>query len=232
MARSLSVEDIMSQIEFEMAQGLVSQDDFGQAIDTIRRFQEKIRSETFKSMKPTDAQRVILSRQYQLNDMLLSLLQEMTLRLQSTQADIKKLRQLSPIMPSQVRGVSAAPEGDSGVPISLTEVATNITNLQSQEEVKEVMQAKAIEVELQTGVDSRPVVGGLLNRLRVLYHKPALFYTRLFAKRQAVVNRTFGDHILYLESQLQAQQGQIEALEAQLDSLLKQGDVPDSTKSS
>jgi len=216
MSPSLTVEDVLTEVEFEIAQGIVSQKELSQAIDAVRGFQNKGRIETFKSLKTTDGYRETFARLFQLNDMLLSLIQEMALTLQAMQDEVKKLRKIPQITSRPAKFSLTEPESAISLSAEDREDFNPISDTSYQNELKQVMKPEAIHVDLQTSLSLIPIIGGLFNRLHVLYHRPAFFYTRMFANRQQVVNETFGEHILFLESLMLVQQRKIEALETKL----------------
>ena len=226
MTFSPNVNDILEDIEFEIAQGIIAQEDLRHAIEAVKQYQNSTRTQTFKSLKATNPYREILSRQYRINDMLTSLLQETALALQSMQNEVEKLRGLPPgiLQPVEVEAVTAAPIEPPKVPKEPLEVEKVVTvdpldadlEIRPPDEVEYAMQPDTIRVDLQTRPFKLPVIGWLLTKLKIFYQRPALFYTTLFSERQAPVNRIFGDRILYLESLVQAQQRQIAALKAQV----------------
>ena len=220
MTQSPIIKNILSEIEFEIAQGIVSHEDLGPCIEAVKQFQNKIRTKTFKSLKITDKHREILSRQFQTIDMLISLLQETALVLQSMQHDIKQLRQLPPIT-SQFSDAIFPKVPQELQPVSHEELAISLEKpleIKPSDEIENAIKPEAIQVDLQARPIRWPVIGRLLTKLKIWYQRPALFYTQIFASRQAPVNQVLGDRILYLESFIQAQQGQIEALKSQLES--------------
>lgn len=233
----ITAKDILQDIEFEIAQGLVSKEGVGPAIQAVRQFQNKARIETFEVIKANDPSREALGRQFQLADMLLNLLQEMDIQQKALQYEIESIRKMKPesLAPSPAGREPALPEGsDDHAQQSLSSAPLNsaiqtIQNyplnldlpqtemeIRSREEVETAMSLEAIDVGLQVRPINLPIIGWLLTKLRILYQRPALFYTTLFAHRQAPINRLYGDRILYLESLIQLQQQQIQALNAHL----------------
>lgn len=219
MNANLTVEDILRDIEFELAQGMVAYDDLGEAIQNVRKHQNKTRAEFFKSMKGFDPQREYVSRQFQINDMLLNLLEAMARNIQELQVSIQKLRQMpkktlqaTSDIPVNLRTSSLQAHPES---LAATQSGFGL-EFRSTEEVEYIMRSEAIHVDLQARPFRLPIIGWLLTKLRILYQRPALFYTQLLESRQVPVNRVLGDRILYLESLVQTQQLQIQALHAQL----------------
>lgn len=216
MKQKTSIQDILNDIEFEIAQGMASKEAFGPALEEVRQFQNRLRSQTFKSVKMNDPYREIISRQFQTADMLLALLQEMALRIQALQAAIENLRQHKPLLESHEaetseRTTAALITGKS------SGIESSEHKIRSPDEILNAMRPETITIPLQTRVIRWPLIGGLLTRLRIFYQRPAIHYTALLSERQAPVNRILGDRILNLEALVQEQQQQIEALKARIE---------------
>jgi hypothetical protein len=219
MPRSITAQDILEDIEFEIAQGIISEE-LGEGLEVIKSHQNKVRKQTFKNLKATDPYREIISRQFQTTDMLIALLQEMALNLQAMKLEIKRLRQ-SPSS-EQPDGIGSAPQVERKYTYKARSAGNYLANtleLPPTDEITDAMKPEAIHVDLQARPIQWPVVGWLLTKLKIFYQRPAFFYTQLLVNRQAEVNRTLGDRILQIESLLSLQQTQIEALKEQIDSL-------------
>lgn len=88
MKRNMDPQDILRDIEFELLQGAIRQDELGQSLQAVRKFHSNLRTELLTVAGDTPQGREIITRQTQFNDMLLSLLQEMSsdlLRLEQQQ---------------------------------------------------------------------------------------------------------------------------------------------------
>jgi len=216
MMHTLTAKEILDDIEFEIAQSIISLEELRDGIEAVRQFQNNVRQKTFESLKITDPYRDVLSRQFQVNDMLISVLQEMALSIQSMQLEIKNLRQLPSTILQAPRTVPRALKKDEVAPNEQLDLREMEYEIRSSDEIKNAMRPETIQIDLQATPIRWPVIGRFLTKFKIFYQKPALYYTRIFAERQAPVNRTFGDHILYLETLIRAQQQQIEDLEAQM----------------
>lgn len=216
MMHTLTAKEILDDIEFEIAQSIISVEELRDGIEAVRQFQNNVRQNTFESLKITDPYREVLSRQFQVNDMLISVLQEMALSIQSMQLEIKNLRQLPPTILQVPRTVPHALKKDEVAPNEQLDLREMGFEIRSSDEIKNAMRPETIQIDLQAPPIRWPVIGWFLTKFKIFYQRPALYYTRIFAERQAPVNRTFGDHILYLETLIRAQQQQIEDLEAQM----------------
>ena len=91
-----------------------------------------------------------------------------------------------------------------------------ILELPPADELKNAVKSDAIQLEMQARPVKIPIIGKLLTKLRILYQRPALFYSRLLASKQTPVNQVLGDRILQLESLIKIQQQQIAELRARL----------------
>jgi hypothetical protein len=216
MAKSVNVQDILEDIDFEIAQGVILQDGLGQGVEAVKQYQNNVRVDTFEKLKLTDPYREILSRQFQLNDMLITLSQEMAKTIQSMQHGLKNLNQV-PIRATQEAGPAKTwrPNGTATGPSDVDTWVSEIDDPPlSTEEIENVMQPEAIHVDLQMRTINIPIIGWLATRLRIFLHRPALFYTQIFSHKQAPVNRAFGDWILRLNDLIQIQNEQVGALNA------------------
>ena len=54
MAQSVNVQDILQDIDFEIAQGVILQDGLGQGVEAVKQYQNNIRVETFAWVPTTD----------------------------------------------------------------------------------------------------------------------------------------------------------------------------------
>ena len=98
MAYSPNAQNIISDIEFELAQGMVAQEDIGEAVEAVKQFQNSARVKTFQTLKATDHYRESFNRLFQVTDMLTALLQEFALNLGSIKLQVDKLRGNPPRM--------------------------------------------------------------------------------------------------------------------------------------
>lgn len=223
MKQKITAQDILNDIEFEIAQGMLSKQSFGPALEAVRQFQNRLRIQAFKSIKINHPQREIISKQFQTVDMLLVIVQEMALRIQALQNSLENLApehadKLSIGQPSKTSldNERLNPAFDTGFPSGGTPGGAASQTARSPEEVLQAMRPETISVPLQVRPIRWPMLGGLLTRLRILYQRPAVHYTALLSERQAPVNRALGDRILYLEALLQEQNQRIIALEKSL----------------
>jgi hypothetical protein len=221
----LSTQDVLSDIEFELAQGAVSRDDLGQGIQAVRQFQAKTRAEIFANKAPTLDQRQVVGRQFQVLEMQTTLLQETAAALHAVQLDLRRTNQalarrpqaaslgLTSIADHPVAG--AAP--DEAFDLWPTEVAAPAAFAPERTEaVTRAMQPEALQIQVEARAVKIPLIGGLLQRLRVGMHSLAWFYAHQLGVRQSPINQVYGEELLQLMSLANQQQHQIAHLSAQV----------------
>ena len=210
-----TTDRLISDIEFELAQGVVSTDDLRQAIQAVLQYQHKARSELLRS--PRLNHREFAARSFQIDDMLINLLQETTGRIEQLQMELQRMRPGPPLTSISRQHGGIAPDYviSAGLGTDLYE--------RSPAEIETAMR----DAELQIGLDARPIktplVGTLLTRLRNAVHSLPLFYVRRLAAKQAAINRVYGDWLLHLYRLLCRQQDEIGALNKQLAQLRNEG---------
>ncbi len=219
MPTPLTARDILSDIEFEILQGTLSRSELGKSVLEIKHFQNKVRGETFQSLKASLGSRELISRQFQITDMLLTLLQEMASTIQSLEWERKKLA-LLPRVASRLADSSATDAVATRTDEPLEwRAADGPLGERHQEEVEAAMRPEAIQIDLQVSPLNVPVIGWLIQLVRVYLHRVSLFYIHCLVNKQVPVNQTFGDWILQLSQLAQTQHEQIKTLNAQLEIL-------------
>lgn len=224
MKESLTAKQVLCDIEFELAQGAISQDELGQGIQAVRQFQNKTRAEAFQSGRRTADYREIASRQFQINDMLITLLQETAVKLQSLQLDLRRISGLLPEEPpASTTPVDLAEEEPSRLLSAEHELLSVEAQAEPHDRLPGAVQALASGEHLHVGLEVRPVnaplVGRLLTRLRAALHSLSLFYVGRLAGQQARANQALAESIQQLSRLLQHQQAQIQALSDQMAAL-------------
>lgn len=206
MPPSPTTAEILNEIEFELMQGAVSRDDLSRGVQAIKQFQNKLRAEVFQSAEP-GINRPIMSKLFQLNDMLITLLQEMAATQQALQRDTRRVSQW-------------ARREETQSSLGLLSQWDALSSERETTEIEKVMRAETIHVDIQARLTRWPMVGRFIGALQIFWHRPALFYVRLLAERQAEVNRILGDWILYLNERDREQAArwevQVLALQARL----------------
>lgn len=219
--RSLTAEDVLSEIEFELAQGAISRNELGQAVQTLKRYQNELRSEILHSPQRIEGRQVV-SRLFQFNDMMLTLLQETASAIQSVKLDLRRLGRVSTNSSARVStGIPVAESGTGGMDGSIAAGAAGMGRPDEVviERVRNAMRSEALEVETNVRPTRVPVVGPVIRRLRIGLHNLAVFYVNRFGEKQVVVNQTYGDLILQLTETVEYQKEQIGKLNAQVASI-------------
>ena len=217
----LTAQDVLSDIEFEVAQSAVSRDDLGQGIQAVRQFQAKMRAEIFDAKAGALDQRQIISRQFQILEMQTTLLQETAAAIRSLQLDVRRVSQTlarrSAILATasgnttgSESAVADQAEGsiDDAFPLEFTPEKT--------EQVEQAMQRSALEVKVDARAVKIPLIGGLLQRLRTALHSLAWFYAQQVGQRQAPINQLYGEQLLHLMHLANAQQQQLAQMDAHI----------------
>jgi hypothetical protein len=197
----------------------MSREDLGQSVQAVRQHLNKTRSELYQSEHKGLDSREIASRQLQIDDMLLTLLQETAGRIQRLEMEVRHARRLMRDAEPTVLANETGPRIPQLLDLWTPEGPDEDPFGWPPTEIEGAMRDAALQLGPQVRPVSMPLVGGLLTRLRDAVHDLPLFYTRRLAKKQAVVNRTYGNWILHLYRLLQYQQNQIQALIGQLAAL-------------
>lgn len=205
MNNSPTADQILCDVEFEILQGALGQDDLGQALQTARRFHLQSRHELL-STEARGRDRDLAARQFQIDDMLLVLLQEMAGRLRRLQVELQKTAGLMPHAQAGNR-----PDEIEPVAGPLPEAASGSVDTTSKVE--------RLHVEASIRPVRLPLIGGLLTRLRAALHTLPVFYVHQLAEQQVEVNRALGESVARMNQLLAEQQAQIEALGRQVQSL-------------
>jgi hypothetical protein len=222
-----SAEAILRDIEFELIQGAVSSDDLGRSIQTVRQHQNSLRGEFFQSGEKGVADQELAARLFQINDMLITLLQEMAGRVQRLEVELRRTSGLLPERPPAGTTARTLADGEQP-PDTLSPPVSPLWRPGGVDgdphrwppaAVENAMGGDALHVDLEVRGARVPLVGALLNRVRNALHSLPLFYVRRLAGKQAAVNETYGDWVLHLNRLSQQQQQQIESLRSQLAAL-------------
>jgi len=176
MTRLLSATDVLDDIEFELLQGSVSRDDLGAGIQVARQFHNKLRGELLDPRQKSASLRDVISRQAQLNDMLLLLLQQTAAELAATQLQLRALGKASV---GSLDALQAAQPAVSAPATSLTD------------DMKRALDHPIVYVELDARPSRIPLIGPLITRLRIALHRIALHYVRLYAGKQNSLNAVY-----------------------------------------
>lgn len=218
--QKLTVTDILSDIEFELAQGLVLQGDLGQSVQALRNYQNEIRTEVLGNSRRAPNLRYALARLFQINDMLITVCQELATTLASVRQSERRTELLPPA-PSMLAAAGHAhiPQQDRSEFADDNILSSQMLPWSFPEDVKSVMGVDALQVDLEVRVPKIPLIGGLLRRFRLATHNLVLFYVQQLASKQQTVNQVYGEWIGQLLQLSQEQSMQIDELYTYLESL-------------
>ncbi|MBX2997420.1 MAG: hypothetical protein KF893_02830 [Caldilineaceae bacterium] len=238
MKSNIDPQDILRDIEFELLQGAIRQDELGQSLQAVRKFHSNLRTELLAVAGDTLQGREIITRQTQFNDMLLSLLQEMSsdlLRLEQQQRDLglwlpnHAALDLEPCaqndreesQPSTLPKDTTDTLPEEWLALARSPSSAAVGNpllmpAADQKEVEQAMQAEALSVPIHVRGANIPVIGAILHKMRRTLHNLVYYYVNQLAGRQVQVNQTFGAALLRLMAQNAEQQQEIERLRSEL----------------
>jgi hypothetical protein len=219
----LSAEDVLRDIEFELAQALVSHGDLAQGVHAVRRYHNEACGEMLRGSRSIESVDRVIRRLFQINDMLITLLHEAASAIQSLRIDLRRMTELARDSAS-AGGTGEAPLSTVGAdrvgygpgrgPTS--EQLLGESDRHRLAELESAMQPEALKLRVVARPVRIPIIGGLLRRLREVFHNLVLFYVKRLADRQTIVNQTYGDSILQLTQMNQRQQEQIDMLRKRL----------------
>lgn len=207
MTDTITAQHILNTIEFELAQGAISKDDLGRAIQEIKQHQNKLRNEVFQPGQELPQLREIIGRQFQLNDMLITMLQEMAASMQEMQLKNKRLQnwqQTAVTSPTSNTGATTTPPDDS-IWWDTGEIETAM--------------AESLSIKLEAQPTTIPLIGFFLQRFKHSVHELVLFYLQKFAQKQTAVNRTYGRWTLHSDALHHLHQSEIHQLQIQINAL-------------
>lgn len=193
MSTSITAQDILADIEFELAQGAISRDDLGRGIMAIKEHQSKLRADLLRPEQSEPRLREALAKQFQMNDMLLTLLQETAAALNELKLQSERAGHLS----RHAGASSVAPEAEA------SEAAVISTLGEDQwRDTTPLREAAATVLEPETDLRAAgvPLVGTLLQRLRHAAHSLVIFYLGKLGRQQQKVNSTYSDWLLYQQA--------------------------------
>ena len=216
--RALTVEDALNDIEIELLQGAVTRDDLGQSVQNVRRFQNQVRGETLDAHTRPDY-RAIANRQFQINDMLLTLAQEMATRQAALELDLHKavrsgLRREA--TPAAGQTPVAAADQAGADQAAMPERSRNEELVRRLDALQSAMRDDALALQIEVTPTTTPLIGRMLGGVRTALHSLVVFYSSRLAARQAEINHTFGDNLRRLLQDRARDQETIEQLAAEI----------------
>ncbi len=190
-ASSLSVQDALDDIDLELLQDTVQRDDLAQSVQSLRRLQDDARRELLDGGAQLDY-RAVAARQFQINDMLLTLVGELATRQRAVALELR----LSPGAPAPAVDAVAA-EAGAGLAAEADEAAgpaerSGAALVRQLDTLQACMREDALALQLEVTPTTTPLVGPLLGKLRAAVHSLVVFYSNQLAARQTEINRVFG----------------------------------------
>lgn len=218
MRNRLQADDVLNDIEFELVQGAISKDELGQSIQIVKQYQNKLRGEMIQDSHQLDDSQLI-ARLFQLNDMIVTLLQEAVAKINSLRLELRDLAQLSKDVSKRWSSLDTAESVELEQQECLGTTDSSTVGHLSEEldgRFEEVMQPESLEIEMDVRGRSIPIIGWVIQRIRIAMHDVVLFYVNRLARRQLRVNRVYSDSILRLLELCEYQQEQINELNMEL----------------
>lgn len=217
MKSTLTASDVLADIEFELMQGAISRDEFGRSLQAVRQHQNKIRQELFGDQQEVDLKEA-LSRQFQINDMLLTLLQEMS------GGFVEMQQQISWV--GQARGGT-----DQSTAARLARAMASHAQPDELRSTLPLVEAARQEflhqkMDMQPNGRPIPILNGIIRRLRTGLHNLVLFYVNKLGKEQTAVNQLHADWIQHLNALVRHQQEEIQQLTRQVAELQDKSAAP------
>ena len=183
MSTSLTVIDVLNDIEIELLQGSAAQDDLGKGLNMIRLHNNQLRAQHLKGNRGLDLNG-LASNQFQVNDMLLTLFQETIVKLQELQLEVRKsLRfaethdiQSYTIRPQNAQGDDSntftVSNGAINVDVYLTKTIQEFQQVEQRvvpqlAEITHAMNPDSLFLQAEVRPVRMPLIGGFLTRLRL-----------------------------------------------------------------
>ncbi|MCB8944623.1 MAG: hypothetical protein H6658_12810 [Ardenticatenaceae bacterium] len=201
MKNILTAQDVLNDIEFELVQGAISKDELGRGVAQVKEYQNKLRSELFQPGQKTPDWQEVAAHQFQLNDMLLTLLQEMAAAHQERTVQARRQAE-RPSPPPALPTTHSVPADDH-----LWRDTADI----------EAALSDNLEIRLDPRPTNIPIVGALFHRLKHEIHNLVIYYLQKLAERQTAVNRTYGRWLLHFDALHRYQDQQIQTQLAELE---------------
>jgi hypothetical protein len=192
MPNILTTKDVIEEIEFELAQGIIGRYGPGRSIGEVREFTSRTRTALLDSPKISENLRDIIRKQFQLTEMLLKLLEESAASVQSLQLLFEKHYRASG--PGQAfpsgSGIRSLPEDKPEIPLKKKYFFLN------QKEILDINSIHYLKPEMPVSRPRSVWLTRLVNFFKNLYHRPAYFYAGQLGKKQERVNQIFGDWLI------------------------------------
>ena len=230
MSSKITIHQVIDDIQFELLQGSVRQDEVGDAIQSVWKHQNQLRTKLLAKLK--GEARDVTAQQFQLNDMMLTLLQEMANELRAVRHEQRQIHEWFqqrdlPVPSSRKVDTSSLADAaseqnsmqmESKGPLASGDNGSPSVSINSSADVYSAMARNALDVPIHTRPVNIPVIGFLLQKMRATFHSLVIYYITRLAQRQGDVNQIYGTHILVLMQENAHLRQEIAAIHNQLNS--------------
>lgn len=210
-----SADRIVKDIEFEILLGTIPQEDLANAVLSIKSRHNKLRSEVTETLRDPRLQEAF-SKIFQAQEMLLVLLQEVCVILESLRAGL----------PEITSRAEHSTDLDWGSDLlSLQETRSEEFSFHPSinlVEVTEQIKSEPLRFDPEVRAPKLPVIGTLIRSVKLALHHLVLFYVNRLGTRQGHVNKVYGEQILRLYQVVLDQQKQVAILAKLIDDLRAQ----------
>lgn len=221
MTTAFTIADLLRDIEIELLQGDVLDRELSASVAEIRRFQQTVRAEILDGGH--NDLRAVAGRQFEMNDLLLTLVQETALRLEVLQREQHAvIRRLADALPPGALPGHAGPAPSRDEPATGTDAppAPPVDEWTRRlAEVEAAMRGDALQLTVAVQGSGTPFAGAAIDRLKGALHSLVIFYINRLAERQAAINRLYGQWIIHLHERGRAQVDEIDRLRAEVRAL-------------
>ena len=215
MPSNLAPGEVIGDIEFELLQGVIVDGELALALRSVEKVQNQLRINAFRNGDQAMPLRDILSRQFQINEMLLALLRDLALNVEAARLEQKRIASRPVIIePAAAGGEPATAQASASSPSAIPpSPAMEVEPVwPAVEELANLLGENALQVELSVRPVRLPLIGSFLTRLRAGSHSLALYYVLRLGWRQTAINQVVGRWLLTLLQRQQQQSTQLQTL--------------------
>lgn len=191
MRNRLTAQDVLTDIDFELALGAISRDELGQGIQQVKQYQNKLRHDVLQSDKGMPQMQEIIGRQFQLNDMLIVIVQEMAANAREMEQRTERLREV---------GLYNTPDMSQKTAVFPPNDIEPVEHWRDTTPLKQIAE-HTLQLKLDIQPSHTPIIGNFLGRLKRTIHELILFYVNKMGAEQTTINHTTSNWMLYLEEQ-------------------------------
>jgi len=185
MTQRITVEDVLKLIEFELAQQSLSQDNIAEAIQRLHKFQTYWYSEILNKGRAPKIENVVHAL-FNANQTMLMLIQIMNTKFEATQLELARLKQF---IASRIVGDQGENRGE-GNELNLSDISYIKDSLNSiNQSLLNVNPSYNLDIQMR--YLSFPIIGALLNRLRIAFHRLVYFYISKHINNQNSINEIY-----------------------------------------